>query len=67
MRSFEGFTVVEPGLVAPAQWRADLHDPLRIAAEHGDEGEPVLQRDSIEAPENDPGVAWHLCGIGIRD
>ena len=28
-RFLEGFILVEPGLVAPAQWRPDLHDPLR--------------------------------------
>jgi SAM-dependent methyltransferase len=67
MRFFEGFTLVEPGLVSPAQWRPDLHDPLRIAAEQGNEGEPVLQRGSLETPEDDPGVAWHLAGIGVKD
>lgn len=67
MRFFEGFTLVEPGLVAPAQWRPDLHDPLRTAGERGREGDPVLQRDALEAPENDPGVAWHLVGIGVKD
>jgi SAM-dependent methyltransferase len=66
-RFFDGFTLVEPGLVAPAQWRPDLHNPLRISGPEGDEGELVLQRGSLEAPENDPGVAWHLCGIGIKD
>ena len=67
MRFFEGFTVVEPGLVAPAQWRPDLDDPLRIPRERSNQGVPVLQQASLEAPEDDPGVAWHLCGIGIKD
>jgi SAM-dependent methyltransferase len=66
VRFFDGFTLVEPGLVAPAQWRPDLHDPLRIGGQD-DEGEPVLQRRSPERPEDDRGVAWHLCGIGIKD
>jgi SAM-dependent methyltransferase len=65
-RYFDGFTLVEPGLVAPAQWRPDLHDPLRASGEH-DEGEPVLQRRFLERAEHDRGVAWHLCGIGIKD
>ena len=65
-RLFDGFTLVEPGLVAPAQWRPDLHDPLRLPGE-GDEGEPVLQRRSSKQPENARGVAWHLCGVGIKD
>ena len=29
-RYFDGFTLVEPGLVTPAQWRPDLHNPLLI-------------------------------------
>lgn len=77
-RLFEGFTLVEPGLVAPAQWRPDLHNPLRvaqeyndIAQEHNDEGEGdgelVLKRRAPEQPDDDRGVAWHLCGIGIKD
>jgi hypothetical protein len=65
-RFFDGFTLVEPGLVAPAQWRPDLHNPLRIPGQH-DEGELVLQRRSPVRPEDDRGVAWHLCGIGIKD
>jgi hypothetical protein len=64
-RFFEGLTLVAPGLVAPAQWRPELHDPLRTPGQDGDEGELVLQRGSLE-PENDRGVAWHLCGIGIK-
>jgi hypothetical protein len=66
-RFFDGFTLVEPGLVAPAQWRPDLHNPLRIPGQHDDEGEVVLQRRSPVEPEDDRGVAWHLCGIGIKD
>jgi SAM-dependent methyltransferase len=70
-RLFEGFTLVEPGLVPPAQWRPDLDNPLRIHREHDDEGEDdgglVLKRRSPERPEHDRGVAWHLCGIGIKD
>jgi SAM-dependent methyltransferase len=66
-RFFDGFTLVEPGLVAPAQWRPDLLDPLRVFLQDGDEGELVLQRGSLELPESDHGVAWHLCGIGIKD
>jgi SAM-dependent methyltransferase len=66
-RFFDGFTLVEPGLVAPVQWRPDLHDPLRVPGQHDDEGELVLQRRSPVRPEDDRGVAWHLCGIGIKD
>jgi SAM-dependent methyltransferase len=66
-RFFEGFTLVEPGLVGPAQWRPELHDPLRIRGQDDDEGELVLQRRSPERPEDDRGFVWHLCGIGIKD
>lgn len=64
-RFFEGFTLVEPGLVPMARWRPDLRNPLRDSREH-DEGEFVLKR-SPERPEDDRGAAWHLCGIGIKD
>lgn len=66
-RFFDGYTLVEPGLVAPAQWRPDLSNPLRIPGQEDDEGELVLQRRSPERPEEDRGVAWHLCGIGVKD
>ena len=66
-RFFEGFTLVDPGLVPPAQWRPDLHDPLRRQHEDGDEGEPVLERIFTQRPDDDRGAAWHYCGIGIKD
>ncbi len=66
-RFFDGFTLVEPGLVAPAQWRPDLQNPLRIRGPDDEEGEFVLQRRSPLGPEDDRGVAWHLCGIGVKD
>jgi SAM-dependent methyltransferase len=65
-RFFDGFTLVEPGLVAPAQWRPDLHNPLRSPGQDDEEGQFVLQRRSPLGPEDDRGVAWHLCGIGIK-
>jgi SAM-dependent methyltransferase len=66
-RLFDGFTLVEPGLVPPAQWRSELHNPLRIRGEHDEEGEPVLKRRSPEQPEDDRGGKSHLCGIGVKD
>ncbi len=66
-RFFDGFTLVEPGLVFPAQWRPDLHDPLHLPRQDDDEGELVLKRWSPESPGDDRGVALHLCGIGIKD
>jgi SAM-dependent methyltransferase len=58
-RFFDGFMVVEPGLVSPAQWRPELDNPLR---QSGDE-DPVLRL--IEPPG--PGIAWHWCGVGVKD
>jgi SAM-dependent methyltransferase len=60
-RFFDGFTLVEPGLVAPAQWRRDLDDPLRDP--DGDSG-PVLK---LVGSEPGLGVGWHLCGVGVRN
>ena len=60
-RFFDGFTLVEPGLVAPAQWRRDLDDPLRDP--DGDSG-PVLK---LVVSEPGLGVGWHLCGVGVRN
>jgi SAM-dependent methyltransferase len=62
-RFFDGFALVEPGLVAPAQWRPDLDEPLR---QRGDDV-PVLRLPVPEPPQDDRGVAWHLCGIGIKN
>ena len=64
-RFFDGFRLVEPGLVPPAQWRPDLDHPLRHSHD-GDDG-TVLRLIVPEPPEDDRGVAWHLCGIGIKD
>jgi SAM-dependent methyltransferase len=66
-RFFDGFTLVEPGLVRPAQWRPDLHNPLRNRPEHGGEAEPVLKLIAPGPPDDDRGAAWHLCGVGIKD
>jgi SAM-dependent methyltransferase len=65
-RFFDGFVLVEPGLVAPALWRRELHNPLLTTEQDEDEGEPLLQRSLPELPADDPGVGWHLCGIGKK-
>jgi hypothetical protein len=67
-RYFDGFTLVEPGLVRPAQWRPELDDPLRKDGEEdGDDG-PVLRLIVSEpAAGDDAGAAWHLCGVGVKD
>jgi SAM-dependent methyltransferase len=66
-RFFDGFTLVEPGLVPPVQWRPDLDDPVRDRQDPDDGGEPVLKLVSPEPPSDDRGVGWHLCGVGIKD
>jgi SAM-dependent methyltransferase len=66
-RFFDGFTLVEPGLVRPAQWRPDLDNPLRQRQDDDGADEPVLRPIVHEPPDGDPGAAWHLCGIGIKD
>jgi SAM-dependent methyltransferase len=70
-RFFDGFTLVEPGLVRPAQWRPDLDNPLRERRDDGDDGndEPVLRLIAPEPPgaEDEAGAAWHYCGIGVKD
>lgn len=66
-RLFDGFTLVEPGLVTPAQWRPDLDNPLRDPrADDGDDA-PSLKLVVPERSSNDQGAAWHLCGIGIKN
>src|SRR5262249_53562286 len=52
-RFFDGFTLVEPGLVRPAQWRPDPDNPLR---QRQDDDEPVLRPIVPEPPEGDPGA-----------
>jgi hypothetical protein len=64
---FDGFTLVEPGLVRPAQWRPELDDPLRERRGSGSDVEPVLQLPVPELPGDDQGAAWHLCGVGVKN
>jgi SAM-dependent methyltransferase len=67
-RFFDGYTLVEPGLVSPAQWRPDLDNPLRDGGESSeDDGQPVLRPMATEPPGDDAGAAWHFCGVGIKD
>jgi hypothetical protein len=68
-RFFDGFTLVEPGLVRPAQWRPDLDNPLRESRDapessEGD-GQPLLRPAATEPPGGD--AAWHFSGVGIKD
>jgi S-adenosyl methyltransferase len=64
---FDGFTLVEPGLVRPAEWRPDLDNPLRARNEDDGDDEPVLRPVAPAGPAGDTGAAWHYCGVGIKD
>ncbi|HYK69072.1 MAG TPA: SAM-dependent methyltransferase [Streptosporangiaceae bacterium] len=66
-RFFDGFTLVEPGLVTPSEWRPDLHNPLHMRGSVDGDEEPVLPPLIPQHAEHDRGVAWHFCGIGIKD
>ena len=66
-RFFDGFTLVEPGLVSPAQWRPDMDNPLRNRQEADGDDEPVLKLIPPEPPADDRGIGWHLCGVGVKD
>jgi hypothetical protein len=66
-RFFDGFTLVEPGLVTPGEWRPDLDNPLRAEGSgDGDEG-PVIQPLLPQLPDHGSGAARHFCGIGVKD
>ena len=65
-RLFDGFTLVEPGLVPPAQWRPELNNPLVNPRDDDGDDAPVLRLAVPERPSDDPGAAWHLCGIGVK-
>jgi hypothetical protein len=66
-RFFDGFTLVDPGLVAPARWRPDLDNPLRGVHAGDGHAEPVLRPIVLEPPGDDAGIAWHFCGVGIKN
>jgi len=62
VRFFDGFTLVEPGLVRPVEWRPGLANPLLQRRNDEGQDEPVLKPVG-----DDHGAAWHLCGVGIKD
>lgn len=63
-RFFDGYTMVDPGLVPPAQWRPDLDNPLRASR---DDGQHALNLVIPGRPHDDRVAAWNLCGIGVKD
>jgi SAM-dependent methyltransferase len=65
-RFFDGFTLVEPGVVRPAEWRPDLDNPLRERSEDDGDDEPVLRPVAPAEPAGDTGAAWHYCGVASR-
>jgi SAM-dependent methyltransferase len=60
-RFFDGFTLVEPGLVTPAQWRPDIHDPIR------DSNDAPVLRLIVPEPARHDRSTWNLCGVGIKN
>jgi SAM-dependent methyltransferase len=60
-RFFDGFALVEPSLVTPAQWRPDMDDPLRDSNDA-----PVLRLIVPESSRRDRST-WNLCGVGIKN
>src|SRR5262249_30108278 len=66
-RFFDGFTLVEPGLVSPAQWRPGLDDRPRDRRDPDGGDDPGLKLASAGPPADGRGIAWHLCGVGIKD
>jgi len=66
-RFFDGFTLVEPGLVAPVQWHPELDNPLRDPRQPAGGGEPVVRPAPLGPAAGDRGVGWHLCGVGIKN
>jgi S-adenosyl methyltransferase len=65
-RFFDGFELVEPGLVAPAQWRPDLDNPLRLPSAGDDQGLPVVGNVPVEPLTVVGSVESHLCGVGRK-
>ncbi|HEX4256110.1 MAG TPA: SAM-dependent methyltransferase [Streptosporangiaceae bacterium] len=64
-RFFDGFTLVEPGVVTPVQWRPELDNPLRN--DSGEAlGEPVLGVAVPKPFQDERGAAWNLCGVGVK-
>jgi hypothetical protein len=64
-RFFDGFTLVEPGVVTPAQWRPELDNPLRNDSGEA-VGEPVLGVAVPKPFQDERGAAWNLCGVGVK-
>jgi SAM-dependent methyltransferase len=63
---FDGFALVEPGLVTPAQWRPELDHPLRIPTADSHDGQPVVGNVPAERICAVGGVESHLCGVGEK-
>ncbi|HEU5156730.1 MAG TPA: SAM-dependent methyltransferase [Streptosporangiaceae bacterium] len=66
MRFFDGFALVNPGLVTPVRWRPELHNPLRIATPGNREGRPVVGNVPVEPLTVVGTVESHLCGVGRK-
>jgi hypothetical protein len=65
-RLFDGFTLVEPGLVRPAEWRLDLDNPLRLSQQDDGSDEPVLRPFPAARPEATPEPPGICAGSASR-
>ncbi|HEX7164832.1 MAG TPA: SAM-dependent methyltransferase [Trebonia sp.] len=65
-RLFDGFTLVEPGLVTPAQWRPDLDSPFRDPQTDDDDDEPALKPTVPERSGDDQGSRGTCAGSASR-
>ena len=65
-RFFDGFELVEPGLVTPALWRPDLQDPLRISSAGSGQSQPVVGNVPVGPVSGVGVVESHLCGVGRK-
>jgi hypothetical protein len=63
-RYFEGFTLVDPGLVYLEEWRPELHDPFAPPpiVETGDDADVHLP-----AFDDPRGAKSHMVGVGVKD
>lgn len=68
MRLFDGFTLVEPGLVPSMRWRPELDNPLSDSGEDDDDDDAPVLKPVVPGQAQDDRVAeWGLCGVGVKD
>jgi SAM-dependent methyltransferase len=65
-RFFDGFELVDPGLVTPGRWRPELHNPLRVPSAANVHGEAVVGNVPVLPLTVVGNVESHLCGVGKK-